>query len=78
MAIAQEVERLDTGDTEGCKYRGYIREVISGKENGTTPYILKVEESGALCVHGAAAGPQWELPPAGAGVRDALQARVAV
>ena len=78
MAIAQEVERLDTGDTEGCKYRGYIREVISGKENGTTPYILKVEESGALCVHGAAGGAQWELPPAVAGVWYEFQASVSV
>ena len=56
MTITSEVERLDTGDSEGCKYRGYHREVISGKENTTYPYILKPAESGALCVHGAADG----------------------
>ena len=78
MAIAQEVERLDTGDTEGCKYRGYIREVISGKENGTTPYILKPSESGALCVHGAAGGARWELPPAEAGLWYEFTASVSV
>ena len=78
MAIAQEVEQLDTGDTEGCKYRGYIREVISGKENTTFPYILKPSESGALCVHGAAGGAQWELPPCDAGLWYEFTATVSV
>ncbi len=78
MTIVAEVERLDTGDTEGCKYRGYHREVISGKENGTYPYILKPEESGALCVHGDAGGAAWELPPAAAGLWFEFFATVSV
>jgi hypothetical protein len=78
MTITSEVERLDTGDTEGCKYRGYHREVITGKENGTNPYILKPEESGALCVHGAAAGAAWTLPPAEAGLWYEFVATVSV
>lgn len=78
MTIAAEVERLDTGDPDGCKYRGYHREVISGKENGTYPYILKPEESGALCVHGAAAGAAWTLPPAEAGLWFEFVATVSV
>ena len=59
MAIPTSVEQLDTGDIEVCKYRGHFREIISGKENGTSPYVLSADESGALCVHGAAAGSQW-------------------
>lgn len=78
MTITSEVERLDTGDTEGCKYRGHFREVISGKENTTFPHILKPEESGALCVHGAAGGAQWELPPAEAGLWYEFTATVSV
>ena len=78
MAIPSEVERLDTGDTEGCKYRGYVREVISGKENGIYPYILKPEESGALCVHGATGGARWTLPEAEAGLWFEFQASVSV
>jgi len=78
MTITAEVERLDTGDTEGCKYRGYHREVISGKENALFPYILKPEESGALCVHGAAAGAAWVLPEAEAGLWYEFLATVSV
>jgi hypothetical protein len=78
MTIAQEVERLDTGDTEGCKYRGYHREVISGKENTIYPYNLKAEESGALCVHGAAGGARWRLPAAEAGLWFEFLATVSV
>jgi hypothetical protein len=78
MTITSELERLDTGDSEGCKYRGYHREVISGKENTIYPYILKPEESGALCVHGAAGGAQWELPPAEAGLWYEFLATVSV
>ena len=78
MAIPSEVERLDVGGTDGCKYRGYIREVISGKENGTDQYILKPEESGALCVHGDAGGAAWELPPAEAGLWFEFAASVSV
>lgn len=78
MTIAQEVERLDTGDTEGCKYRGYFREVITGTENTTFPHILKPEESGALCVHGAADGAAWVLPPAEAGLWYEFQTTVSV
>ena len=78
MTITSEVERLDTGDSEGCKYRGYHREVISGKENTTYPYILKPAESGALCVHGAADGAAWILPPAEAGLWFEFLATVSV
>ena len=68
MTITSEVERLDTGDTEGCKYRGYLREVITGKENALVPYILKPDESGALCVSGSTDGAAWTLPGAEAGL----------
>jgi len=78
MTITSEVERLDTGDPDGCKYRGGHREVISGKENTTFPYILKPEESGALCVHGAADGAAWVLPPAEAGLWYEFLATVSV
>jgi hypothetical protein len=78
MTIPSEVERLDTGDSEGCKYRGYHREVITGKENATFPYILKPEESGALCVHGDAEGAAWTLPSAEAGLWYEFTASVSV
>lgn len=78
MTITSEVERLDTGDPDGCKYRGYHREVITGKENTTYPYILKPSESGALCVHGAADGAAWILPPAEAGLWYEFTATVSV
>lgn len=78
MTITSEVERLDIGSPDGCRYRGYIREVISGKENLLVPYILKPEESGALCVHGAADGAAWTLPPAEAGLWFEFTATVSV
>jgi hypothetical protein len=78
MTILQEVEQLDTGDSEGCKYRGYHREVITGKENGTIPYVLSPDESGALCVHGATGGAAWTLPSAEAGLWYEFQASVSV
>ena len=78
MTITSEVERLDTGDPEGCRYRGYHREVISGKENTVYPYHLKASESGALCVHGAADGAAWILPPAEAGLWFEFLATVSV
>jgi len=78
MTITSEVERLDTGDTEGCKYRGYHREVITGKENALYPYILSPSESGALCVHGDTDGAAWILPPAEAGLWFEFTATVSV
>ena len=78
MAIVTVAERLDTGDTEGCKYRGGFREVITGKENALKTYTLSVDESGALCVHGATGGAAWTLPPAEAGLWYEFTASVSV
>ena len=78
MTIVAELERLDTGDTEGCKYRGYHRQVLQSKENALFPYILKPSESGALCVHGAAGGAAWVLPPAEVGCWFEFLATVSV
>ena len=68
MTITAEVERLDTGDPDGCKYRGYHREVLTPTQTNLIPYILKVEESGALCINGSAEGGAWTLPAAEAGL----------
>jgi len=68
MTIVTVAERLDPGATEGCMYRGGFREVITGKENALKTYTLSPEESGALCVHGAASGAAWVLPAAEAGL----------
>lgn len=78
MTIVTEVERLDPGATEGCKYRGGFREVITGKEDTLKPYNLSVDESGALCVHGSATGAAWVLPDAEAGVWFEFLATVSV
>ncbi len=78
MTITAEVERLDTGDTEGCMYRGYFREVLTPTQTDLIPYILKPEESGALCLSGAASGAAWELPAAEAGLWFEFGATVSV
>lgn len=63
MTIVTELEELSTLDTEGCKWRGALRTVIQGKENALFPYILSANESGSLCIHGAASGSAFVLPP---------------
>ena len=78
MTIVTVAERLDPGATEGCKYRGYHREVITGKENALKTYTLSPDESGALCVHGAAGGAAWTLPAAEAGLWYEFLATVSV
>ena len=78
MTILAEVERLDTGDTEGCKYRGYHREVLTPDQTDLIPYILKPEESGALCINGSASGGAWTLPSAEAGLWFEFLATVSV
>jgi len=78
MTIASEVERLDTGDSEGCKYRGGHREVLTPTQTDLIPYILKVEESGALCLSGSAEGAAWTLPSAEAGLWYEFGATVSV
>ena len=78
MTILQEVERLDTGDPDGCKYRGYHREVLTPTQTDLIPYILKAEESGALCINGSAAGGSWTLPAAEAGLWFEFLATVSV
>ena len=78
MTITSEIERLDTGDSEGCKYRGYHREVLTPSQTNLIPYILKVEESGALCINGSAAGGSWLLPPAEDGLWFEFLATVSV
>ena len=78
MTIVTVAERLDPGATEGCKYRGGFREVITGKEDTLKTYTLSPDESGALCVHGAASGAAWTLPPAEAGLWYEFVATVSV
>ena len=78
MTILQEVERLDTGDTEGCKYRGYHREVIAPTTVNLIPHVLKAEQSGALVILGNAEGAEYELPPAEAGLWFEFMATVSV
>ena len=68
MTITQEVESLGIGSTPGCRLRGVHREIISGTDNTTFPYILSADESGALCLFGAADGGVFTLPPAEAGL----------
>lgn len=78
MTILQEVERLDTGDTEGCKYRGYHREVVAPTTVNLIPHVLKAEQSGALVIFGNAEGAEYELPPAEAGLWFEFFATVSV
>jgi hypothetical protein len=68
MTIPSEIERLDTGDLDGCKYRGGHREVLTPDQTNLIPYILSADESGALCINGSAEGGAWTLPPAEAGL----------
>ncbi len=68
MTIAQEVERLDTGDTEGCKLRGVHREVLTPTQTNLVPTILTASQSGALCINGSASGGAWVLPAADSGL----------
>ena len=78
MTITSEVERLDTGDTEGCKYRGYFREVLTPTQTDLVPTILTASQSGALCINGSAEGGEWTLPAAEAGLWFEFFATVSV
>ena len=68
MTITQEVESLGIGSTSGCRLRGVHREIISGTDNTTKAYQLSEDQSGALCLWGAADGGVFTLPPAEAGL----------
>ncbi len=63
MTIATNREHLDSGSPDGCRVRGLARQVINGA--GTTT-ALTVDQSGALCVFGTAAGQIYTLPIIGA------------
>jgi hypothetical protein len=78
MTIPQEVERLDTGDTEGCKYRGYHREVLTPTLANLIPHVLTADQSGALCIFANAEGGEYELPAAEAGLWFEFMATVSV
>lgn len=62
MAIPSSQERVDYGSPDGCVLYGVHRQVISGVENGTTPYQLEPWQSGALVVTASAAGAVYALP----------------
>jgi hypothetical protein len=78
MTIPQEVERLDTGDTEGCKLRGYHREVLTPTLVNLIPHVLTADQSGALCIFANSEGGEYELPAAEAGIWFEFQATVSV
>jgi len=68
MTITSEVERLGIGSTEGCQLRGVHREVLAPTLVDLIPYVLTADQSGAMCVLGSAAGGEYELPAAEAGL----------
>ena len=78
MTILQEVEQLDTGDTEGCKLRGVHREVVAPTTVNLIPFVLRADQSGALVILGNAEGAEYELPPAEAGLWFEFAATVSV
>ena len=63
MTIATNRAQLDDGSDSGCRVRGLACQVI---DPAGTARVLKVGESGALCVYGTAAGQTFTLPAIGA------------
>ena len=62
MAIPTTLERMNYDSPGGSIAPGQHREVISGVGNTTTAYVLKAEQSGALCLFDAADGVIYTLP----------------
>ena len=59
MTASTALEVLDNGNPDGCRMRGYHREIISGV--GATKTLLN-SDSGALCLFDRAAGVTYTLP----------------
>ena len=68
MTIPQELYELSSRDPDGSIWKGARREIITGKENGTTAYQLLPEQSGALIVTNALTGALYTLPTPVAGM----------
>jgi hypothetical protein len=68
MAIPAELYELSSRDPDGSIWKGARREIITGKENGTTAYQLLPEQSGALIVTNALTGALYTLPTPVAGM----------
>ncbi len=68
MTIKVELYELSSRDPDGSKWFGARREIITGKENGTTAYQLLPEQSGALIVTNALTGALYTLPTPVAGM----------
>lgn len=62
MTIPTEPYELSSRDPDGSIWKGARREIITGKENGTTAYQLKARQSGALIVNNALTGAVYTLP----------------
>ena len=78
MTITSEVESLGIGSSEGCRLRGYHREVLTPTTVNLIPYVLTADQSGALCIFGNAEGGEYELPAAEAGLWFEFQATISV
>lgn len=78
MTITSEVESLGIGSTEGCRLRGYHREVLAPTTVNLIPYVLTADQSGSLCIFGNAEGGEYELPAAEAGLWFEFVATVSV
>jgi len=78
MTITSEVERLGIDSTEGCRVSGVHREVLTPTLVDLIPYVLTADQSGALCIFANAAGGEYELPAAEAGLWFEFQATVSV
>jgi len=68
MTIPTELYELSSRDPDGSVWKGARREIITGKENGTTSYQLLPEQSGALIVTNALTGALYTLPTPVAGM----------
>ena len=68
MTITAELYELSSRDPDGSVWKGARREIITGKENGTTAYQLLPEQSGALIVNNALTGALYTLPTPVAGM----------
>ncbi|KKK51845.1 hypothetical protein LCGC14_3110870, partial [marine sediment metagenome] len=62
MTITEELFELSSRDSSGSVWKGARREIITGKENGTTSYQLLPEQSGALIVSNSLTGALYTLP----------------
>jgi len=67
MTIVAELEELSSRDSDGSRWRGCHREIISGQATGTSVNKLTVAQSGALVLFDSAAGNIYQLPPPSVG-----------